>query len=74
MITVQEAAARKGVGVSTIYGAIERGNLTATLVFGRKVLRAADVDAFQLGNYEGRSGVKKRRGPGRPAKPKPAQE
>lgn len=65
MITVQEAALRKGVRATAIYNAIERGALVTTEVFGRKVLRAADVDAYQPGSYGGVKRAKLPRGPGR---------
>ena len=45
-VTVREAAALKGVPVQTLYKAIERGTLSPETVFGRIVLRRAQVEAY----------------------------
>lgn len=52
-LTPQQAAARKGVAVSTIYKAMQRGHLQRVEKYGRILLREADVEAYQPGSYRG---------------------
>lgn len=63
-VTVREAAALKGVPVQTLYKAIERGKLAPQTVFGKIVLRRAQVEAY----------APRPRRPARPAVAATAQE
>ena len=67
-LTPRQAAERRGVSVSTIYRAIERGEIPALRLLSRLALRAADVDAYQPGSYNGIQRATRRRGPGRSRK------
>lgn len=62
-ITPQEAAIRKTVALTTIYGAVKRGELPASRVLGRIALHPADVDRYNPGSYGGIERTRKRRGP-----------
>lgn len=70
-LTPQEAAAKKGVALASIYKAIERGQMPSERVFGRVVLRVSDVEAYTPGTYTRQGGetiarAAIKRGPGRP--------
>ena len=64
-LTPKKAAEIKGVSLPTIYKAIERGLLPSVRVLDRIALRAADLDAYQPGSYNGIKRTIKPRGPGR---------
>ena len=62
LLSVPEAAARRGVAVTTIYEAVKRGALPARRVLGRIGLIAPDVDAWEPATYGGVVRAKKTRG------------
>ncbi len=64
-LTVAEAAGRRGVTPAAIYRAVSEGRLAYARIFGRRVLRVSDVDAWQSAGHGGR-----RPGQGRPPKTK----
>ena len=66
LLTVNEVVARKGVTKTTVYRAIERGQLAAVKVLGTVGIRAADAEAYEPCSFGARPGAKRRRGPGRP--------
>jgi excisionase family DNA binding protein len=47
-LTIEQAAARKGCSVSTIWRAVHHGKLHAWRYFGRTVVDAGEVDALKL--------------------------
>lgn len=61
-LTIREAAARKGVAPSTIYNAIERGDIDSVNVLGRIAVRPADLDKYEPGSYAGTKRHSKPRG------------
>lgn len=71
-LTVQQAAAQKQVAATTIYEAISRGEIPATVIYGRKVLTAAAVAAYQAGSYNGIVRTRKPRGPRKAAERGPS--
>lgn len=66
MITVTEAARRKGVAHNTLYLAIRRGELPAVTQLGRLGVLWSDVEKLEIASFGARQGAKKKRGPGRP--------
>lgn len=62
-LTVAEAAERKNVTPAAIYRAVQEGRLAYVILFGRRVLRASDVAAWESAGHGGR-----RPGQGRPPK------
>lgn len=69
LISLSEAARLRSVSRTTVYRAIERGDLSATLIAGRQVLARGAVLAWQPASHGG-----KRQGQGRPPGTKKAQE
>jgi excisionase family DNA binding protein len=47
LLTVEQAAERRGVAPTTIYKAVADGRLPAQRLFGRVLIRIADADAFE---------------------------
>jgi len=47
LMTVEEAAALKGVSIATLYKAIREGRLPSQRVLGRVGLLRADVEAYE---------------------------
>jgi hypothetical protein len=60
LLTVQEAAVRAGLGETAIRNAILRGRLPEVLRYGRKLIRASDLETYQRNAKPGRP--KKERG------------
>ena len=77
LMTIQEAADLLSISRQTIYGAIERGVLTAVPVLGKQRLLRSEVDAYRPQGFQGKrpsknapaAGTEARRR-GRPSKPK----
>lgn len=57
LVTVSEAARIKGVTRAVIYNAINRGDISARTVLGRRALRREDVDRWQPRRAGRRRGV-----------------
>lgn len=47
LITIREAAEVRGVSVSAIGDLVRRGRLTATEMFGRKLVSRREVEGFE---------------------------
>ena len=62
-LTVPEAAEHLSVGVSAIHNAVAQGRLSVNLIYGRKLVRRADLETYKQRTQPG--GVKK---VGRPRK------
>jgi excisionase family DNA binding protein len=63
LVSVTEAADRRGVTRHAIYKALREGRLSSVTVLGKTALKVADVDAWESGGHGGR-----RPGQGRPKK------
>ena len=63
LLTAREAAAELGVHVGTVHRAFQESRLPSVALFGRKLIRRADLDAYKERTRPG--GVKPR---GRPKK------
>lgn len=50
-LTIVQAAAALRISRASVYYAIESGRLTATEIFGRKMLRREEVEAYQPAGY-----------------------
>lgn len=53
LLTIAQAARRRGVSVSAVYKAMSAGRLQKQKALGRTVLRTADVDAWQPAGHGG---------------------
>ena len=62
LLTASEAAALKGVAISTVYAAVAAGRLPHQRILSRIGLRESDVQRWQPGGYAGRPGAKGRGG------------
>jgi excisionase family DNA binding protein len=62
LLTVPQAAVRKGVSRTALYNAVTQGRLPHVRVLDKIGLRAADVDAWQPIAYRERAGAKPRGG------------
>jgi excisionase family DNA binding protein len=54
LLTVQEAAKQLGVGDSAIRNAVQRGKLAYVEMYGRKLLRESDLQAYKATARPGR--------------------
>lgn len=54
MITVQQAAERAGVSETAIRSALLRKRLPFVLMYGRKLIRTSDFEAYRLTARPGR--------------------
>ena len=54
LLTIPDAARRKGVSRSAVYKAVAQGRLPVQSVLGRFALRAADVEAWRPKEQRGR--------------------
>jgi excisionase family DNA binding protein len=74
LLTVEEAAARRGLKPPSIYKAVHEGRLPARRVLGRIAIRAADVDAYQSqrGGFRPGAGRKTGKAIGATGKEQPA--
>lgn len=50
-MTIGEAAKQLRISRASVYYAIDAGRLTATMIFGRKMLLRAEVDAYEPAGY-----------------------
>lgn len=65
LISLKEAATRKGVSLSCLYKAIKRGELPFVTILGKMGVLESDLDNFEVGTYAGVKRSAKKRGPGR---------
>lgn len=68
LMTVSEAASALSVSRGSIYDAIERGEIRAVMVLGRKAVLRKDVESYVPRGYEG-----KRENPRAPGEPGPSR-
>lgn len=70
LMTVEEAAAAKGVSIKTIYKAIDADRLPCVRLYRRVLIRRADVEAYQIVGHRPRIHPlrPKHSRPGRPRK------
>jgi excisionase family DNA binding protein len=64
LITVSEAAKIRGVGETAIRNLISRGRLQSQRLYGRILLKRAEVERFELDRPGPKKGAKKKRAAG----------